>query len=253
MSDPTTYHFTLPKSKRPAEMILNEPWYPGVQPYWPTCTSTPSVDPILGVVAVVIHATAGSSSAGAISVMKRTNQPASFHWLVPDEDEPQHGELVWACVPEARAAWHVLKTASDDDVNDGEPNVNQWSLGIEVVNRQVNDPFSPWQLEATARIVRYGWAKYPNLTHIVSHAKLDPNRRSDPGVQFDWERFKSLVLDGEAEPVPRLVRRAVPLSKLKAPKSASYCDTGRPSRTRRTRRSRGKRSGGSSAKSKRRI
>lgn len=239
MSDPTTYHFTLPKSKRPSEIVLNEPWYPGVQPYWPNCTSTRSVDPILGVVAVIIHATNGSSSAGAVSVMKQTNKPASFHWLVPDEDEPQHGELVWACAPEARAAWHVLKTASHEEVNDGETNVNHWSLGIEVVNRQENDPFSSWQVEMTARIVRYCWAKYPNLIHVVSHAKLDPNRRSDPGVQFDWERFKHLVLDGDADPVPALVRRAIPLSKLKAKKSTHFCDTGRPPQKRRTKRKAG--------------
>lgn len=205
----------------------------------------------MGLVAIVIHATAASSSAGAISVMKKTTGAASFHWLVPDEDEPQHGELVWACVPEALAAWHVRNAASHPDVNDGENRVNHWSLGIEVVNRQVNDLFSEWQVEATARMVRYCWAKYPNLPHVVSHAKLDPTRRTDPGVQLDWERLKSLVLDGDDEPVPSLIRQAVPLSKLKVPKSASYCDTGLPSRKRRTPGSRGKRSAGYSGKRKR--
>ena len=57
-----------------------------------------SVDPIMGIVAVVIHAT-GCVSEGAISVMKKPVEAASFHWLVPDEDEPQHGQFVWACVP----------------------------------------------------------------------------------------------------------------------------------------------------------
>ncbi len=252
MSDPINYYFTLPKSKRPNEVVLNEPWYPGVQPYWANCTTKRSVDPIMGVVAVVIHATAGSSSAGAISVMKRSDNPASFHWLVPDEDEPQHGELVWACVPEALAAWHVRNAASHPDVNDGENRVNHWSLGIEVVNRQENDHFSEWQVEATARIVRYCWAKYPNLTHVVSHAKLDPNRRSDPGMEFDWQRFKSLVLNGEAEPVPMLVRRAIPLSKLKVKKTMHSCDTGSLPRKRMIKKRKSKRSIGIRARNKRR-
>lgn len=241
MPQPTTYHFTLPKSKRPHEIVLNEPWYPGVQAYWSNCTTTRSVDPIMGVTAVIIHATAGSSSAGAISVMKQTNSPASFHWLVPDEDEPQHGELVWACVPEALAAWHVRNAVSHPDVNDGENRVNHWSLGIEVVNRQENDPFSSWQVEMTARIVRYCWAKYPNLRHVVSHAKLDPSRRTDPGTEFDWQRFKRLVLNGYAEPVPLLIRRATPLSKLKVGQLTRCCDTGRPLANRRPRRRRGAR------------
>jgi N-acetyl-anhydromuramyl-L-alanine amidase AmpD len=224
MPDPTQYHFTLPTSRRPDEVTMNEPWYPGVRRYWPTCTTPRSVDPIHGVVAVIIHATAGASSEGAISVMKRRVDPASFHWLVPDEDEPQHGELVWACVPEALAAWHVRNAASHPEVNDGARRVNHWSLGIEVVNRQRDDAFSDWQLEATARIVRYCWAKYPKLSHVVSHAKLDPGRRSDPGVQFDWPRFKALVLGAADEPMPELVAAATPLPKIRARAAAGCCD-----------------------------
>jgi N-acetylmuramoyl-L-alanine amidase len=224
MANPTTYHFTLPTRKRPADVALAEAWYPGVQKYWPQCTSKRSVDPIMGIVAVVIHATAGASSSGAVSVMKRTTDAASFHWLVPDEDEPQHGKLVWACVPEALAAWHVRNTAASPDVNGGAKRVNHWSVGIEVVNAQKNDPFSPWQIEATARIVRYCWAKYPNLTDVVSHAKLDPGRRSDPGPAFDWARFKDLVLNGEADAIVDLAMGATPVSKVKAVTGQGCCD-----------------------------
>lgn len=223
MGDPRSYHFMLPRSRRPHEVPLVEPWYPGVQPYWPRCTSRRTVDPIQGVVAVVIHATAGASSAGAVSVMKRSVEPASFHWLVPDEDEAQHGHLVWACAPEALAAWHVRNAAAHPDVHGGARRVNHWSLGIEVVNAQVNDPFSAWQVEATARIVRHCWAKYPNLEHVVSHAKLDPLRRTDPGIHFDWGRLRALVLAEDSEAVPALVAAATPLSRLRAARAAASC------------------------------
>lgn len=224
MNDPTLYQFDLPQNKRPQDVALSDPWYPGVQSYWERCTTKRSVDPIFGIRAVVIHATAGSSSAGAVSVMKRQENPASFHWLVPDEDEAQHGELVWACVPEALAAWHVRNAAAHPDVNGGAGRVNHWSLGIEVVNAQRNDPFSDWQLEYTARIVRYCWAKYPNLKHVVSHAKLDSDRRSDPGTNFDWSRFKSLVLGGVDEELPEFVAGATPLSRLRSPVAPPCCD-----------------------------
>ena len=172
----------------------------------------------------MIHATAGSTSAGAISVMKRAVDQASFHWLVPDEDEEQHGQFVWACVPEALAAWHVRNAAFHADVNSGQKRVNHWSLGIEVVNSQKNDPFSDWQIEATARVARYCWAKYPNMTDIVSHAKLDPSRRSDPGIDFDWSKFKNLVLEGKEDTVSSLVSSAVPVSKTKT-SGVGCCDT----------------------------
>ncbi|EER60548.1 N-acetylmuramyl-L-alanine amidase, negative regulator of AmpC, AmpD [Acidovorax delafieldii 2AN] len=226
MENPRLYQFNLPQRNRPPDIILSDPWYPGVQSCWERCTTKRSVDPIYGIRAVVIHATAGTSSSGAISVMKRRDDPASFHWLVPDEDEAQHGHLVWACAPEALAAWHVRNAASHPDVNGGAGRVNHWSLGIEVVNAQKNDPFSDWQIEATARIVRYCWAKYPNLKHVVSHAKLDPGRRSDPGEHFDWLRFKSLVLVGGNDELPALVAQATPLSRLRSPASSPCCDVG---------------------------
>jgi N-acetylmuramoyl-L-alanine amidase len=194
MADPKTFQFDLPTSGRPVTVCIPHEWYPRVQDYWPICTSPRSVDPISGIKAIIIHATAGANSAGAVSRMR--DGAASFHWLVPDEDESQHGRLVWACVPENLAAWHVLNSSSHPDVNNNKNTVNHWSLGIEIVNL-VNggDAFSPWQVEITAQIVRYCWAKYPNLKHIVSHAKLDPKRRNDPGTNFPWNTFKKLVLN----------------------------------------------------------
>ena len=206
MPDPTKYQFDLPAEGRPHDVNINEFWYPGIKEFWPRCTTSRIYDPILGIKAVVIHATAGDSSEGAVSVMR--DGTASFHWLVPDENEPEHGKLVWACAPEARAAWHVRNDKSNPDVNGGANKVNHWSLGIEVVNAQTpTDTFSDWQIEATARIVRHCWAKYPNLKYIVSHAKLDPSRRSDPGKLFPWDRFKDLVLTGKDDGIPDLVNR----------------------------------------------
>jgi len=221
MSDPKNYQFNLPKTGGPSDVNLPEVWYPGIKKYWETSTGKRSVDPILGIKAVIVHATAGGSSAGAISVMKRKEGAASFHWLVPDEDEPQHGNLVWACAPEARAAWHVRNAVSHPAVNSGANRVNHWSLGIEVVNTQIGDPFSDWQVAITAQIIRYCWAKYPNLVHIASHAKLDPARRTDPGVDFPWERFKQLVLSGTPDEVPAVALEAIPATKIKAYKTTA--------------------------------
>ncbi|HSX61490.1 MAG TPA: N-acetylmuramoyl-L-alanine amidase [Tahibacter sp.] len=193
MGNPQAYQFDLPATGRPQDVALPEFWYPGIQAFWERSTSSRIFDAILGVRAIVIHATAGSSSAGAVSVMR--DGKASFHWLVPDENEPQHGQLVWACAPEARAAWHVRNAVGHPQVNGGTTRVNHWSLGVEVVNTQAGDPFSAWQVAITANIVRYCWAKYPNLRHVVSHARLDPARRSDPGTAFPWESFRQQVLD----------------------------------------------------------
>ncbi|MCQ0988477.1 N-acetylmuramoyl-L-alanine amidase [Jiella marina] len=196
MSKPRTWQFDLPDGEAPADGDLPERWYPGIRDSWNRCTSTRLYDPIEGIRAVVIHGTAGSSSSGAASVMHAG--VASFHWLVPDENEEAHGKYVWACAPETKAAWHVRNSRSHPDVWNGEKKINHFSLGIEIVNSQdMQDPFSDWQVESTAKIVRYCWLKYPNLKHIVTHAKLDPERRRDPTKLFPWDHFKALVLNGD--------------------------------------------------------
>ena len=80
MPNPTDYQFDLPAAGRPSIVNLKEEWYPGIQGAAINASSKRIYDPINGVRTVVIHATAGSSSAGAASVI--TNRKASFHWLV---------------------------------------------------------------------------------------------------------------------------------------------------------------------------
>jgi N-acetylmuramoyl-L-alanine amidase len=222
MADPKAFQFDLPEDRRPENIKLDEEWYPGVRKCISKASSKRIYHPIDGIRAVVIHATAGSSSEGAISVIKDGN--ASFHWLVPDEDEVQHGHFVWAAIPETLAAWHVRNAVSHADVYGGKKRVNHYSMGIEVVNSQrSSDAFSDWQIEATAKIVRYCWSKYPNLKHVVSHAKLDPARRTDPGVQFPWDRFKNLVLEGPEDDVPDLVAAAKDASDIGDVENAGCC------------------------------
>lgn len=225
MEDPKKYHFILPKEGRPKDAFIPEAWYPGIQAFWGKSTNSRIFDPIFGIRAIIIHATAGSSSAGAVSVMRMGK--VSFHWLVPDENEPQHGKIVWACAPEARAAKHVRDDKRHPDINKNANMVNRWSLGIEVVNTQVGDPFSDWQVQVTAQIVRYCWAKYPNLVDVTSHAKLDPERRTDPGPLFPWERFKQLVLqDNGQDGVPEVAALATDAALVKSLEALHLCCLG---------------------------
>lgn len=170
-NDPKTYQFDLPTTDRPTDVNLPETWYPGIRDFWSACTTKRSVHPINGIRAIVIHATAGGNSAGAVSVMKAGT--ASFHWLVPDEDEPQHGQLVWACAPEALAAWHVRNDKSHPAVNGGKDRVNHWSLGIELVNIQAGtDAFSDWQIMITA--LRHHHLAAAADTSVVCRENLPP-------------------------------------------------------------------------------
>lgn len=199
--NPNKYFFKLPETPRPEPLRLMEERVPGYQWYDQHRATTRIYHPINGVEAVVIHATSGFATQHALDAWHSAS--ASAHWIVPDEDEPQHGQFVWSVVSESLAAWHVLNSVSNPDLGNKQK-TNHWSLGIEIVNSQevqdYRDQFSDWQVKATAQIVRYCWAKYPNLKYVVSHAKLDPSRRDDPGKNFPWADFKALVLSDASDP-----------------------------------------------------
>lgn len=202
MSDPRTFHFQLPRDGRPPHSSLDERAHPDF--HWLTSHRARSRrrDVFEVIDTVVVHATAGFATAHAIDAWK--TRQASAHWVIPDEDEAAHGRFVWATVGEAKAAYHVANAVDPVPHLGAGPDVNSRSLGIELVNAQgvngTQDPYSDWQVLACARIVLYAWAKYPNLRHVISHAKLDPGRRTDPGPGFPWERFKAMVLGHGALP-----------------------------------------------------
>ena len=225
MPDPQHYLFDFPRVGRPEPFAIPEEWYPGIKRHWAKSTSSRVSDPLMGIRTVVIHATAGVSSEGAMSVMKA--HKASWHWVVPDESESQHGHFVWACVPEARAARHVRNSASHPQVNEGGNRTNHTSLAIAIVNSRIGrivEPFSNWQVAATAQIARYCWAKYPNVRHVVSHAALDPSRKSDPGPHFPWDEFKTQVLRPSLlESVNPLVAETTHIDLLPGATSADGC------------------------------
>jgi len=157
---------------------------------------------------IVIHATAGSSSSGAMSVTNAGT--ASWHWLIPDENEEGHGQYAHRCVADDKKAWHVLRKVYFPRIyqgialrNPGHTDINSRAYGIEIVNAQTGrDPFSDWQLRITAQIVNYHRSLHPDIgMYLVTHAYLDPGRKLDPGEQFAWERFLQYIREGEA-PMP---------------------------------------------------
>jgi N-acetyl-anhydromuramyl-L-alanine amidase AmpD len=196
MPDPRTYILELDPTRRPAPAPITEHIVPDFKWFGTHRASRRPGTAKTAIEGIVIHATAGSTASGALSWWRNPVVKASAHWLIPAEREALHGKAVIATVPEARAAWHVLSRCSHPAINGGRKSINSWSLGIEIVNTQSHgDAFSDWQIEATAAIVRYAWAKYPNLRWLFSHAAVDPKRRSDPGVGFDWDGFVGRVME----------------------------------------------------------
>ena len=93
----------------------------------PTSGDNAHLSPINGVEAVVIHATSGFATQHALDAWHSAS--ASTHWIVPDEDEPQHGQFVWSVVSESLAAWHVLNSVSNPDLGNKQKTITgAWEL-----------------------------------------------------------------------------------------------------------------------------
>lgn len=200
-SNPKEYFLDLSPHQRPDMIPLKEIIYSDIQWYNGNRASNRVFHATDGIEGLVVHATAGSSTTGALSWWKQPGGgKASAHWIVPDEDEEQHGKTVLAVVYESLAAWHVRNAAKHPKLGNRD-RINHWSLGVEIVNSQsTSDKFSDWQYIATAQIVRYAWAKYPNFQYVFSHAMVDPSRRSDPGTNFEWEKFEEMILSDQNDP-----------------------------------------------------
>lgn len=140
--------------------------------------------------AIVIHDTMGKNAAGTLAWFADPASEASSH-VVIDRDGS-----IYRCVPDRLRAWHAGKSSMF-----GEGGVNDFSLGVEIVD---NDDSTPYPTAQMAAVVRWCARKSEEwgipLNRIWSHeaVRLEYNLahpatpappKHDPGRDFPWRRF----------------------------------------------------------------
>jgi len=132
---------------------------------------------------IVIHATVLDSLHDVIEHFSNSESKVSSHYTI-DRD----GTIVSHVSEDARA-WH----AGASRMEDGRINVNDFSIGIELVNRNDGiDPFPESQILALRRLLKNIIARHPIRFIIPHYACADPpGRKSDP-VGFDNSWIESL-------------------------------------------------------------
>ena len=66
----------------------------------------------------------------------------------------------------------------------GRENCNDYAVGIELEGSD-NQPFSAAQYEVLWKVIDALRARYP-VTAIAGHCHVAPERKTDPGLFFDW-------------------------------------------------------------------
>lgn len=162
---------------------------------------------------IIMHYTAGGSVESAVSHLIDPENEVSAHLVVG-----RGGEVV-QMVPFNRIAWHAGKSQWG-----GRVSLNQYSIGIEIVNAGYLDPvsegFQSWfgQRYPESEVLKFEdehgvtyWHKYTesqldkvfeltkvlcstfNIKNILGHSQISPGRKVDPGPAFPMERFLKII------------------------------------------------------------
>lgn len=132
---------------------------------------------------VVLHHTAGSTAAGAISTMRSAG--ISSHYVVDKDGK------IYQLVNDKMEAFHAGVSALRGDTS---PTVNQRSIGIEIVNLgNSRDPFTEKQMQALEKLVPWLMKTYKvPMKNLVGHrdVALPAGRKIDPADNFPWARVR---------------------------------------------------------------
>ena len=104
----------------------------------------------------------------------------SAHYLIRRD-----GTLIQYVDPEKRA-WHAGVSRWN-----GRERCNDFSIGVELEGSD-DVPFAEPQYETLAGLTKFLFERFGPLD-IAGHSDIAPDRKTDPGPWFDWERFRAAL------------------------------------------------------------
>lgn len=130
---------------------------------------------------VVLHASYNSLGGDVYSVDKIVDIWKSYE-VAPHYMIDRKGSI-YRLVDDANIAYH----AGVSKMPDGRTNVNDFSIGIEILNTK-DDKYTSAQYDAMNDLLVYLKGKY-SIKTVVGHADIAPGRKDDPW-NFDWKKLK---------------------------------------------------------------
>lgn len=130
--------------------------------------------------ALVLHYTDTRDMQEALDLLLDSQAKVSSHYVVDVNGE------VLQLVDEKNRAWHAGRSFWR-----GWTNLNQRSIGIEIVNtghRYGLKPFPKVQMQAVAQLCTGILSRHVIAPrNVVAHSDIAPTRKKDPGELFDWQ------------------------------------------------------------------
>lgn len=130
---------------------------------------------------VVLHSSYNNQGGDQYSVDKVISIWKSYgvapHYLIDRKGQ------VYRLVVERNIAYH----AGVSEMKDGRKNVNDFSIGVEILNTET-DSYTDAQYLAVKHLVSSLKKTYP-IQYVVGHDDIAPGRKTDPW-NFDWKRIR---------------------------------------------------------------
>ena len=98
---------------------------------------------------------------------------------------------VFQYVPFTKRAWHAGVSQFA-----GRTRCNDFSIGIELEGTD-NLPYTEQQYQSLIQLTFFLCQQYPGITpdRITGHCDIAPGRKTDPGIAFDWMRYRSTIVE----------------------------------------------------------
>jgi N-acetylmuramoyl-L-alanine amidase len=144
---------------------------------------------------LLLHYTGMQSGEAAIARLRDPVAKVSAHYVVEEDGRVFH------LVPEDRRAWHAGVSSWM-----GATNINQRSIGIEIVNPGHEfgyRAFPAAQMAAVCELSQGILARHPiPSVRVIGHSDVAPLRKEDPGELFDWQGLAAAGVGVWPEPKP---------------------------------------------------
>ncbi len=132
---------------------------------------------------IIIHGSGMNSDKEVLERLCSPDSKVSCHYMICQDG------TIHQLVDDREIAWHagVSKWKKDKSLN-------FTSLGIELFNSSAGNrsPYKKEQYCALLELLKYLISTYSiPLDNILGHSDIAPDRKSDPGVYFDWYRVKN--------------------------------------------------------------
>ncbi|MFC3352576.1 N-acetylmuramoyl-L-alanine amidase [Sphingobacterium zeae] len=141
---------------------------------------TPNKGGIIKPFYIIMHYDGAPNSTSAIDWLTDSRSKVSAHLHI------SRTGVVTQMAPFNVRCWHAGSSTWA-----GLKGLNSYSIGIELQNKG-HEIYTEKQISIALEVCQAIVGHYP-IRDILGHSDIAPGRKEDPGRQFPWEKFKSLI------------------------------------------------------------